>query len=328
MLVVTFCSMQPFLHAAKPFQLVPNFFVMCHQFVRCHTVAAFQTADQVEPFQNLLVAFRVEIFFFQQVTELETDFFDFILNVFQSRSQRFKFLVQITDLVHGFGCLTEFYDGTFFPASVINLFIGRMQGTVDFFRAQIALPFGGKFVRFPHRQLRCVQFFHPALQIFLTFVSLGVFFAQRGKPAAAFPPDLVGPRHFALFLLKSRVAEGVQKTHVIFSVQQALVLVLPMHVHQQFGKPAQESKRDNGSADAADISFAGDLPLDSQQPMIIGKLLFGQNLPRTRTIGNVDQRFHRCLFTAGADQAAVGTLAQHQIDAVHQNGLARACFTA
>ena len=254
------------------------------QFIRCHAIAALQTANQIESFQNLLASFRVVIFFFQQVTKLDTDFFHLVLCALQTRCQRLEAFVQITDLIHGFRCLPKLQHGALFPSSGVYLFVGSAQGAVDLFRPQIAFPFSGKLVRLPRLQLCRVQFLDPALQVLLAFVSLGVFFAQGGKTAAAFAPDLIGAGDFALLLLKGRVAEGIQKPHVIFGVQQALMLVLPVNVYQQFGKPPQKSERDDGSANAADIPVARYFPLDGNQAVVVRKLLLGQYLPGPRAV--------------------------------------------
>lgn len=192
LLIIAFCPAEAFFHTAQTLQFVPNFLVMDSQFIRRHAIAAFQTANQIESFQNLLASFRVVIFFFQQVAKLDPDFFHLVLRALQTGCQRLEALVQIADLIHGFRCLPKLEHGALFPPSGIYLFVGSAQGAVDLFRPQIAFPFSCKLVRLPRLQLGRIQFLDPALQVLLAFVSLGVFFAQSRKTAAAFAPDLIG----------------------------------------------------------------------------------------------------------------------------------------
>ena len=116
---------------------------------------------------------------------------------------------------------------------------------------------------------------------------------------------------------------------MVFAVEQALVLVLAVDIHQQFRKPAQKSQRHNHAANTADIALGGgDFALDAQQAALCDKLLLPEGFSGLGAVGNIDQRLHGRAVAPRANQPAIGAPAQNQIDAVHNDGLAGARFTA
>ena len=116
---------------------------------------------------------------------------------------------------------------------------------------------------------------------------------------------------------------------MIFVIQQALMLMLTMYVHQQRGKPPQIGKRHDYAANPANIpSFGGNLALDAQKAAVSLNLLLSEHLERLGARGNVHKRLDARFFASRANQPSVRTSPQNKIDTVHNDGLTSAGFTA
>ena len=328
-LVIHLGPPQPFIHALQPRQLVLHLLVLRGQIVCRHAVAALQAANQVQTLLHRLVALRIEILALQHIPKLDP----YLLSLIERRGKAIRqsliARVQLLNPAQSLHGVAQLVHGAGAPAAAHHCAVGGAHRAVDSLGAGKARPFSREAFRFPWPKLRCVKLAYAGFEIFLPLGTLLVFLAQRRETNAALAPQAIAFLHPSLLRLKISVSEGIQKRHMVFCLQQALVRMLSVHIHQQRRQPAQKGQRHDDPAYAAQVAFPrGDLPLDADQSAIGLQLLLSQHSRRLRAIRNVHQRLHGGTVAAGANQPAIGAFAQHQVDAVHDDGFACAGFAA
>ena len=123
------------------------------------------------------------------------------------------------------------------------------------------------------------------------------------------------------------IAEGIQIIHVPRGIEQRLVLVLAMDVHQKRGQAFQRAQRDDCARYAADVaSAAAQLAGDGQQAVLAVRAQLARCLQRPGAVCRVEQSLHPALLRAGAHEISIRASAQHEVHAVHDDGFARAGF--
>ena len=121
------------------------------------------------------------------------------------------------------------------------------------------------------------------------------------------------------------ISQGIQATQMILIIQQRLVLMLPMHIHQHAGKLPQLGQRHRRALDPAYTASAlTDLSGENQGVLFRLKIVLVQPGAGLGTIGYVKKSFGISFFASGANQLSVRTAAQQQVDGIHHDGFARA----
>ena len=107
-------------------------------------------------------------------------------------------------------------------------------------------------------------------------------------------------------------------------VQQGLVGVLAVHIHQHVPHGFQLRRADQGAVDPADALAAGvQLPVEDHFLPVV-QLLIQQVFRGGRTLLHGEQGFHRPLLGAGADALPIGSLAESQPHRLDEDGFAGA----
>ena len=123
------------------------------------------------------------------------------------------------------------------------------------------------------------------------------------------------------------IAESVQKIPMAGGMNQRLMLMLAMNIHQQGSQLLQGGQGHHDAGNTADIAPIGpQFPGDRHQTFVgLGPQFPGQR-DGACVAGNVENRLHHRPVGTGANQVPIRPAAQGHAQAVHHDGLARAGF--
>ena len=110
-------------------------------------------------------------------------------------------------------------------------------------------------------------------------------------------------------------------------VQQRLVLVRAVNVHQPLTEAGQHVQRRGGTVNELAVGAGAGERAPEDKLILFARLqtvFIEKRFHRGFEAANVEYRFHRARLAAGADQRAVSPLAQHQIQGANKNGFAGA----
>ena len=142
-------------------------------------------------------------------------------------------------------------------------------------------------------------------------------------PVPRVPPGAHQMRH--ALSLRLALAEAVEQAELLLGLEQPLMLVLAVELHEVLAEPLQEPDRRRRVVDVDPVpSGAGDLSLHDELPLTRGVAGLVENGGQRAPAIDVEHRLDGGQILAGADQVGVGARAEHEQDGVDQNGFARA----
>ena len=131
----------------------------------------------------------------------------------------------------------------------------------------------------------------------------------------------------AVVVLRVILKRAPKRFRLLLWAVVGLRLVLPVHVHQQYGNVFERGQRHHHPADAAEVApGACDFAVERYRAVKIIKRLRLRPFCDFLIAAGIEHRFDPRLVRSRADEFPRGASAQHQIDRVHDDGFARAGF--
>ena len=126
-----------------------------------------------------------------------------------------------------------------------------------------------------------------------------------------------------------QVAEGVQDGELAGGVEERLVLVRAVDVHQPLAEGGEDVQGRGRAVDELPVGAgAGEGALEDELVVFarFQAVVFQKGFQRGLEAGDVEDRFDRATVAAAADEGAVGAFAQGEVQGADEDGFAGAGF--
>ena len=310
-----------FIAGVQAFQLFEQAVLQRHHFGRVYAVFARQGIDSVEAFLDVLQTRRVCLEVVEKTIEFADRFFHLDLRRGQHRggfAQRVRCIADAAQAIQAGGQRAEHVARIVFAAVVDDLAADAEQR----FGVGQVLVFLFQLLQLVFTQAEILQLFQLIAEQLVACALLVAGIRQAFEFLASLPPFLRGQLHLASQVAGTGIF--VEQAAMGVGLEQRLVLVLAVDVDQQLTQRLEVAQRAGGAVDvAARTALGGDHP--AQNAGAVGfQVALGQPGTGLGDIDQVERGQDVGLVGAGANHAAVGTVAQGQAQRIEHDRFAGA----
>ena len=112
-------------------------------------------------------------------------------------------------------------------------------------------------------------------------------------------------------------AKGVENGELARGVQQRLLIVRAVHIHQPFADLLEHGQRGGAAVDELAIAAGGGERAFEEQLIVLTRLqtvLLQKRGQRRIELGDIERGLDRALIGLGADKRTIGAFAQYEIE--------------
>ena len=314
--------------AVTLFQLVelrPGFLTETDDVRQCGTVFALQRMDQVQTLVELLEALGVEVDLVgirgKVVLEIVQRADGLLMLFGQSRRGGVDALQFLQDATQSTGLGQDI---GFILAQRSKGRLGELQQLGGIAGAGVFLFDGFLFVRLKPGGSDFVDLMSEQVELLSIRPLVHDQVGLGGGHFAALPDDL---REAGAIVFQS--AKCIENGQLPARVEQGLVVVRTVHVHEVFPERRQDCERGGGAVDELAVgSGGGEGAFEDQKSVLAGfqSVFFKQGCQGNAELRDVENRLHGATVAAGADKGAVGAFAQNEVQSTQNHGLSGAGF--